>query len=162
MNTKTTTTSRASKANERPQTALNDALQGAGVSTPDKPNAAQRPDIEPASSENPDASAMMMALWRKAAPAMTESELAWVAGAGEEVSTSLNSITRLLTGIACLDGELEDLENPTLNRVKTIDILWPLISQLEVLSSLSFISGEAVHKLLKPSLYREGGPLQGM
>ncbi|MEN9995681.1 MAG: hypothetical protein RL462_457 [Pseudomonadota bacterium] len=162
MTTKTTTTRRASKANERPQTTPNDAMQGADTLTPDKSNAAQRPDIEPAFSENSDASAMMMALWRKAAPAMTEGELAWVAGAGEEVSASLNGITRLLTGLACLDGELEDLKNPTLDRVKITSILFSLIGQLEVLSSLSFISGDAVHKLLKPSLYREGGPLQGL
>jgi len=162
MTAKTTTTRRASKASERPQTALNDAVQGLGTLTSDKSNAAQRPDIEPAFSRNPDASAVMIELWRKAESAMTESELAWVAGAGEEISTSLNGITRLLTGLACLDGELEDLKNPTLDRVKTNDILFPLISQLEVLSSLSFISGDAVHKLLNPSLYREGGPLQGM
>jgi hypothetical protein len=126
------------------------------------PNEAQRPDIEPAFSENPDASAIMMALWRKAAPAMTDGELAWVAGAGEEVSASLTSITRLLTGIACLSGELEDGSHPKIEALKTIDILFPLINQLEVLSSLSFISEGAVHRLIKPSLYRDGGLLQGM
>lgn len=163
MTTKPNTTrraSKASKASERTQTAPNEAKQGADTLTPDKSNAAQRPDIEPAFWKSPEPSTMLIELWRKAAPAMTESELAWVAGAGMEVSESLHSITRLLTNISTLACELKNGSHPLNDYININDLLFQLTSQLDVLSTLSFLSGDAVHRLIKPSMYRAGGLFQ--
>lgn len=124
--------------------------------TPDTPH---RADIEPARTDEPNVSAVLDHLWRRAEPTLTDADLAWLAGAGGEVSVSLNSLTRMLTGMACLAGELEDGTFPTLDPVKMSALLWPLINQLETLSSLAFVSGEAAHRLTNPSQYREGGPL---
>jgi hypothetical protein len=121
----------------------------------------QRPDIDTAGMGQATASRVMMELWRKASPRLTNVELAWLSESGEEVSTSLNCIASLLTRVACLSGELEEGDFPTLDALKMSDVLYPVIDQLHVLSSMSFIATEAAHKLNNPSHYREGGMFHG-
>ena len=112
--------------------------------------AAQLPDSHPANRRQATASNMMMALWDRASPTLSRDDLVWLTGSGEEISASLSSLSALLTSVACLNGELEDGDFPTLDALKMSGVLFPVVDQLQVLSSMAFIAGEAAYKLNHP------------
>ena len=124
-------------------------------------HAPQSPDGEPARKDQATASNMMMALWEKASPTLSKEDLVWVSESGDEVSASLNALAGLLTGVACLSGELEGGDFPTLDALQMTAVLFPVIEQLQVLSSMAFIASEATYKLNRRHLYGEGGQLHG-
>lgn len=125
-------------------------------------HAAQLPDSHPANRNQATASNVMMALWDRASPTLSRDDLVWLTESSEEISTSLNCISALLTSVACLSGELDGGDFPTLDALKMTDVLFPVVDQLQVLSSMAFIAGEAAHKLNHPNMNREGGPLRGL
>lgn len=124
-------------------------------------HAAQSPGSNPPDRDQATASNMMMALWDKASPTLSRDDLVWLTESGEEISTSLNALSALLTSVACLSGELEGGDFPTLANLEMSKVLFPVVNQLDVLSSMAFIAGEAAYKLNHPKLDREVRPLHG-
>jgi len=141
------------------------ALEGeAMTTTTHQPtdHAAQLPVSHSANRDQATASNVMMALWNRASPTLSKDDLVWLTESGEEISTSLNGLSALLTSVACLSGELEGGDFPTLDALKMSNVLFPVVDQLQVLSSMAFIANEAAYKLNHPELYREGGPLHSL
>ncbi len=116
-------------------------------------HATESPDIETAKRSQATASNVMMALWDRASPTLSKDDLVWLTESGEEISTSLNGIANLLTRVACLSGEIEGGNYSTLDALTMTDVLFPVVDQLQVLSSMAFIAGEAAYKLNHPPVH---------
>lgn len=113
-----------------------------------QPSAVNRPDIESTMETRVDAAGVLAFLWKRVAPRLTESELAGLAGAAECVSESLELMADMLNNIGGV-GTAGEIQAPAL--------VWPLVEQLQTLSALAAVANDATSRLLRPSLYREGG-----
>lgn len=120
-------------------------------------NTTQRPDIESTFRGLNDVAGVLNMLWTKAAPTLSDGELAGIAGAGTQVCENLEQLAQMLIDIGCVDGAARRSSDTRSCAISdTSSVLFPMADWLRAQAALSSASAEAVAMLLQPSVYGRG------
>lgn len=123
----------------------------------------RRIDIPSTLQGRADLPAVVDLLWKRAAPSLSEGELAGIAGAGIAVSECLDRMAELMEAVGCVNVGCMASEDSGVQPIEDASaLMFPIAEQLKALASLSALSAHAAHRLLEPSQYRKGGPLHGL